>query len=81
MNDDLAALLAAEEAKRNAAWSPAERWRVIQETITWAEEQKTVRRNTKETALRLQAEKLRQMEDYKNRSLPASTGENGGRCQ
>lgn len=57
---DLTALLAAEEAKRNAAWSPAERWRVIQETITWAEQQQTVRRNTKETALLLQAEKLRQ---------------------
>ena len=50
MSDNLAALLAAEEAKRNAAWSPAERWRVIQETITWAEQQQTVRRNTKETA-------------------------------
>jgi len=57
---DLAILVAAEEAKRNAAWSPAERWRVIQETITWAEQQQTVRRNTKETALRLQEAKLRQ---------------------
>ena len=65
MNDSLAALLAAEEAKRNAAWSPAERWRVIQETITWAEQQRTVRRNTKETALRLQAEKLLQFEKSK----------------
>ncbi len=60
MNENLTELLAAEEAKRNAAWSPAERWRVIQETITWAEMQQTVRRNTKETALRLQAEKLQQ---------------------
>jgi hypothetical protein len=62
MNDSLAALLAAEEAKRNAAWTPAERWRVIQETIAWADQQRTVRRNTKETALRLQAEKLLQFE-------------------
>lgn len=30
-----------EEKKREAAWSPAERWRVIQETITWAEAQST----------------------------------------
>ena len=60
MNNNLTALLAVEEAKRNAAWSPAERWRVIQETIAWAEQQQTVRRNTKETALLLQAKKLRQ---------------------
>lgn len=26
-----------EEEKRNRAYSPAERWRHIQETITWAE--------------------------------------------
>lgn len=65
MELDLAELLAAEEAKRNAAWSPAERWQVIQETITWAEMQQTVRRNTKETALRLQAERLQQFANRK----------------
>ena len=61
MTENLAELLVAEEAKRNAAWNPADRWRVIQETITWADQQSTARRNTKETALRLQAEKLTQM--------------------
>lgn len=60
MNAGLAAQKAHEEAKRDAHWSPAERWRLIQEAIAWAEQQKTVRRNTKEAALRLQAEKLRQ---------------------
>lgn len=28
-----------EEEKRERAWDPAERWRLIQETITWAEAQ------------------------------------------
>lgn len=26
-----------EEAKREAAWDPVKRWRIIQETIAWAE--------------------------------------------
>lgn len=26
-----------EEEKRNKAWNPQERWRLLQETITWAE--------------------------------------------
>ena len=26
-----------EEEKRDRAWNPVERWRLIQETITWAE--------------------------------------------
>ena len=47
-----------EEQKREVAWDPAVRWRAIQETIAWAEAQRTVRRNTREACLRLQAEKL-----------------------
>lgn len=47
-----------EEAKREACWDPAVRWRVIQETITWAEAQATVRRNTPPRCLELQRAKL-----------------------
>ena len=42
----LAQELRAEEAKRDAHWRPDARWRLIQETIGWAEQQATVRRNT-----------------------------------
>jgi len=34
-----------EESKRNRVWSPAQRWRVLQDTVTWAEAQTSVRRN------------------------------------
>ncbi len=34
-----------EERKRERSWNPAARWKVIQETITWAETQASVRRN------------------------------------
>lgn len=53
--DDLKRL---EEQKREAHWDPAERWRVLQETITWAESQATVRRNTPQRCLELQKAKL-----------------------
>lgn len=51
-------LKAAEERKREAAWNAAERWRALQETITWADSQATVRRNTPEKCLLLQRAKL-----------------------
>jgi hypothetical protein len=47
-----------EELKREAHWEPAERWRVIQEMIVWAESQATVRRNTPARCLELQRAKL-----------------------
>ena len=47
-----------EEEKRERHWDPAERWRVIQEMIAWADSQATVRRNTRERCLELQREKL-----------------------
>ena len=53
--DDLKSL---EERKREAAWDPARRWRVLQETITWADSQATVRRNTPQKCLELQKAKL-----------------------
>lgn len=47
-----------EEEKREACWDPAERWRVLQETITWAESQATVQRNTPAQCLKRQRAKL-----------------------
>ncbi len=47
-----------EQAKREAAWDPAERWRVVQQTITWAEQQATARRNTPAECKRLERQKL-----------------------
>lgn len=35
-----------EDAKREAAWAPRDRWRVLQETMGWAEAQAAVPRNT-----------------------------------
>ena len=55
---NLDALKRAEEQKREAHWDPAERWRVIQATIAWADSQATVRRNTRQRCLELQAAKL-----------------------
>ena len=55
MTDDLKLR---EEQKREAAWDPLQRWLAIQATITWAENQPTVRRNTKERCLELERKKL-----------------------
>lgn len=51
-------LPALEHRKRETRWDAAQRWRVLQETITWADSQATVRRNTPEKCLELQAAKL-----------------------
>lgn len=48
-----------QEALRERHWDPVLRWKSIQETITWAESQKTVLRNCPATCLRLQARKLK----------------------
>jgi hypothetical protein len=48
-----------EEQKREANWHPLQRWRVLQATIAWAESQATVRRNTPQRCLELQAAKLK----------------------
>ncbi|MGA2616949.1 MAG: hypothetical protein ABSF26_05010 [Thermoguttaceae bacterium] len=39
-------LLRREEQKREAAWNPLQRWRALQQFITWAESQATGGRNT-----------------------------------
>jgi len=51
-----------EEQRREAHWNPQERWRVIQETITWADAQKTGGRNLRANRLLEQARKLRDLE-------------------
>ncbi len=56
-----AQLKADEEQRRERNWDPAERWRVLQETLSWAEAQATVRRNTKQSQLAKQKEKLDRM--------------------
>jgi hypothetical protein len=63
MSNDLDDLKRREEAKREAAWNPAERWRVLQETITWAESQLTVRRNTPARCLELERAKLARLQE------------------
>lgn len=50
-----------EEEKREACWDPAGRWRVLQETITWAEAQATVRRNTPARCLELPRARLAEL--------------------
>ena len=47
-----------EHRRREACWDPALRWQVLQETITWAESQATVRRNTPQKCLELERAKL-----------------------
>ena len=54
-------LLHSEEAKRNRMWDPVERWRMIQETIDWADAQKPVPRNSKEGYLAAQRKSLERM--------------------
>ena len=48
-----------QESLRERHWDPVLRWKVLQETITWAEAQKTVQRNTRQMCLKLQAKKLK----------------------
>jgi hypothetical protein len=62
---------AAEEAKRDRMWDPAERWKVLQDTIAWAESQPTVRRNTREACLKKQAMLLAAM----GQAVPAEAAE------
>lgn len=59
-----------EEEKREAMWHPAERWRVLQETIAWAESQAAVPRNAPQRCLELQRRKLAQSDG----DAPATEG-------
>ena len=53
---------AREEAKRERCWNPIQRWQAIQDTITWAEAQATVRRNTPSACLAHERRLLQQRE-------------------
>lgn len=55
--------IGSESAKRLRNWDQAERWQVLQQTITWAEQQATVRRNTPTACLLAQQQKLSQMRE------------------
>ncbi|MEI8123428.1 MAG: hypothetical protein WCI20_15475 [bacterium] len=51
-------LLQQEELKRDRHLDAGQRWRLIQEAISWAETQETVRRNTPQRCLAEQTRKL-----------------------
>ena len=44
-------LVKEEERRRDACWAPAERWRNILETISWADAQQEFPRNSKTACL------------------------------
>jgi hypothetical protein len=58
MSADFATLLESEQAKRDRCWDSAERWRVLQETITWVDSQQSVPRNSRAGCLAAQARLL-----------------------
>ena len=47
-----------EEQKRERCWEPRERWRVLQETIAWADSQQPIPRNSRQACLANQAKML-----------------------
>ena len=47
-----------EEQRRERHWDPAMKWKVIQETITWAEAQSSFHKNSIRARLKEQAAKL-----------------------
>ena len=66
-NEEFTRLKLEEELKRERNWDPAERWRVIQETITWADQQFDPPRNSKAGCLKAQAEKLAFLAEFERR--------------
>jgi hypothetical protein len=58
MTDEQVELKRCEEEKRDAHWDAAQRWRVIQEAIVWADAQAIVPRNSKTRCLELQRAKM-----------------------
>ena len=57
-----------EEQKREAMLDPAERWRLLQEMITWADAQRPVPRNSPAGALAAQRVLLARMEERNDQS-------------
>lgn len=62
-----------ESAKRLRNWDCAARWQVLQQTITWAEQQATVRRNTPAACVREQHRKLAQWKEWEKDLLPTGS--------
>jgi hypothetical protein len=60
-HEEFSELIRREEAKRDRMWDPAERWRMIEEMIDWADSQKPVPRNSKEGCLAAQRKWLGRM--------------------
>ena len=60
-HEEFSELLHREEAKRDRMWDPADRWRMIQEMIDWADAQQSVPRNSKEGCLAAQRRMLERM--------------------
>jgi hypothetical protein len=62
-HEEFSELMRCEEAKRDRMWDPAERWRMFEEMIDWADSQKPVPRNSKEGCLAAQRKWLERMDD------------------
>lgn len=71
MTNSLSELIGQEAAKRERNWNPKLRWKVLQEMITWAESQATVRRNTREACLANQRRLLEGLAKYRSQIGPA----------
>ena len=71
MIEPLSELIQREEAKRDRNWNAQARWRVIQETIAWAEAQSTVRRNTRQACLANQRRLLAEIAEYRAGLAPS----------
>lgn len=64
MIDEFSEFKREEEARRERNWDARERWRILQETIAWAESQATARRNERLARLREQARKLEWLRQF-----------------
>ncbi|OGV73817.1 MAG: hypothetical protein A3K19_24520 [Lentisphaerae bacterium RIFOXYB12_FULL_65_16] len=65
----------AADALRERMWSPQARWRAIQDTLTWAESQRSVSRCTPEACLARQAHLLAGLKGSRsNLARPARRG-------
>ena len=68
MTNPLNDLIEREAAKRERNWDPKLRWKVLQEMITWAESQATVRRNTPAACLANQRRLLEGIAKYQSQT-------------
>ena len=64
-----------EELKRERNWNAQMRWKVLQDTLTWADAQANVQHNTPTRRLEEQARKIRKnacvpLKIHKSRDLP-----------